>query len=41
MDYGDIIYDQPNNESFSQNIERIQCKAGLAITGASKSKFSE
>ena len=23
LDYGDIIYDQPNNESFNQKIERI------------------
>ena len=23
LDYGDIIYDQPNNESFTQKIERI------------------
>ena len=23
LDYGDKIYDQPNNESFTQKIERI------------------
>ena len=23
LDYGDIIYDQPNNETFTQKIERI------------------
>ena len=34
LDYGDIIYDQPNNESFNQKIERIQYTAALAITGA-------
>ena len=36
LDYGDIIYDQPNNESFTQKIERIQYNAALAITGAIK-----
>ena len=34
LDYGDITYDQPNNESFNQKIERIQYNAALAITGA-------
>ena len=34
--YGDIIYDQPNNESFTQKMERIQCKTSLAMTGAIK-----
>ena len=23
LDYGDIIYDQPNNETFTQKVERI------------------
>ena len=36
LDYGDIIYDQPNNESFTQKIERFQYKAALAITGVIK-----
>ena len=34
IDYGDIIYDQPQNESFSNEIESVQYKAALAITGA-------
>ena len=34
LDYGDIIYDQPNNETFKQKIERIEYNAALAITGA-------
>ena len=34
IDYGDIIYDQPNNESFCEKLESIQYKAELAITGA-------
>ena len=36
LDCGDIIYDQPNNESFTQKIERIRYNAVLAITGAIK-----
>ena len=36
LDYGDIIYDKPNNSSFIQNIEAIQYNAALAITGAIK-----
>ena len=34
LDYGDIIYDQPNNKSFYNKIERVQYNAALAITGA-------
>ena len=35
MDYGDVIYDQPNNDSFSDTIEeQLQYKACLAIAGA-------
>ena len=34
MDFGDIIYDKPNNESFKNKIENIQDKACIAITGA-------
>ena len=30
LDYGDKTYDQPNNESFTLKIERIQYKAALA-----------
>ena len=33
LDYGDIIYDKPNNESFKNKIENIQSKASVAITG--------
>ena len=33
LDYCDVIYDQPNNESFCSKIERIQYRAALAITG--------
>ena len=34
MDYGDIIYVQPQNESFCEKLEAVQYKAALAITGA-------
>ena len=34
IDYGDIIYDQPQNESFCEKLESVQCKATLAIIGA-------
>ena len=34
IDYRDIIYDQPHNESFCEKIESVQYKAALAITGA-------
>ena len=36
LDYGDIIYDQPNNESFCNLIEKVQYNAALAITGTIK-----
>ena len=41
LDYGDIIYDQPQNESFCNKIERIQYNAALAgaIRGTSKTKL--
>ena len=34
LDYGDVIYDQPNNQSFSDKIESVQYDSALAITGA-------
>ena len=36
LDYGDIINDQPNNESFCNLTERVQYNAALAITGVVK-----
>ena len=33
LDYGDIIYDQPNKESPNQKIGSIQYNAAFAITG--------
>ena len=34
LDYSDIIYDQPQYESFCNKLESIQYNAPLAITGA-------
>ena len=34
LDYGDIIYDNSSNATFSQMIESVQYNAELAITGA-------
>ena len=36
LEYGDLISDQPNNESFCQQIESVQYNASLANTGAIK-----
>ena len=33
LDYGDIIYDNPGNASFTRKLESIQYNAALAITG--------
>ena len=34
IDYGNIIYDQPQNQSFCGKLDIVQHKAALAITGA-------
>ena len=34
LDFGDVIYDQPNNDSFSDKIEQLQYKAYLTIAAA-------
>ena len=34
IDYRDIIYDQPQNESFCEKLESVQYKFALALTGA-------
>ena len=41
LDYGDVIYDQPNNDSFTDKIEQLQYKACLAITEAIKGTSRE
>ena len=34
LDYGDNVYDKPNNETFINKIGKVQYDAALAITGA-------
>ena len=41
LDYGDIVYDQPNKSSLSEKIESLQYNAALAITGAIKGSSTE
>ena len=33
LHYGDMIYDQPHNESVCEKLESVQYKVALAITG--------
>ena len=33
-DYGDVIYDQPQNESFCEKLKSVYDKTTLATTGA-------
>ena len=41
LDYGDVIYDQPHNDTFCRMIESVQYNAALAITGAIKGTYRE
>ena len=41
LDYGDIIYNQPFNNSFQNKIESIQYSACFAITGAIRGTSKE
>ena len=41
FDYGDVIYDQPKNESFSSKIERVHYNVSLAITGTIRGTSQE
>ena len=34
LDYGDIIHDQPQNESFCNKLKSLQYNTALTITGA-------
>ena len=36
LDYGDVLYYQPNNESLFQKMERVQFNAVLTIIGVIK-----
>ena len=33
LDYGDILYNKPENENFQNKLEKVQYRACLAITG--------
>ena len=39
MDFGDVVYDQLLNATFSSKIESVQCNAAPAITGAIRGKI--
>ena len=41
LDYGDILYDKPNNENFQQKLEKVQYRACLAITNAIQGTLKE
>ena len=41
LDYGDTVYDHPNNKSFIDKIESIQYNAARAITGAIRGTSKE
>ena len=41
LDYADIVYDKPLNESFKRKIEMVQYNAALIITGAIKGTSRE
>ena len=41
LDYGDIIYDKPNNVIICNKIESLQCNGTLAITGAIRGSSKE
>ena len=41
LDYGDIVYDHPENNSFSDRLESVQYNAALAITGCFRGTSKE
>ena len=41
LDYGEVIYDQPNNKRLSEKNKSIQYNAALAITGTIRRKLKE
>ena len=41
LDYGNVIYDQPSNNTFPNKLETVQYNATLAITGAIKDTSRE
>ena len=41
LNYGDVIYDQPNNSRLSDKIESVHYNAALAINGAIRGTSKE
>ena len=41
MDHGDVVYYQPNNETFYAKLESVQYNAALDITGGIKPSSNE
>ena len=41
LDYADVIFDKPNNATFSNQIELAQHNAALAITGSIRGTFKK
>ena len=41
LDYGDILYDNPNSENFQSKLEKVQYRACFVITGAIKGTSRE
>ena len=41
LNYGDVIYDQPNLFSLAKKIESVQCNAALSITCAIRGTSKE
>ena len=41
LDYGDVAYDHPSNDAFSNKLETVQYNTALAITGAIKGTSRE
>ena len=41
LEYGDILYDKPENENFQNKLEKVQYRGCLAITGAIQGKSKQ
>ena len=41
LDYGDLIYDNPENEALLNKLEKVQYQTCLAITGALQGTLRE
>ena len=41
LDYGDVVYDQPSNDAFSNKLKTVEYNASLAITGTIKGASHE